>query len=360
VVNTTSSFWQGRRVLITGHTGFKGSWLWQWLEMLGADLAGFSLPPDTEPNLFHLAGLQDDRRSRFGDVRDRLKLHALVTEAQPEIVFHMAAQSLVRRSYREPVETFETNVLGTAYLLDAIQFAPSVRCALIVTSDKCYQPNSTPTPHLEEDRLGGRDPYSASKACAEIVVECWRRSFPMAGSPRGIASVRAGNVIGGGDWAPDRLVPDCIRAFQDSRTVEIRNPGAVRPWQHVLDALAGYVMLAERLYCDPVGFGQAWNFGPDPAVSETVLSVVRQFAAHWGDAARWRIAEGVTAPEEPALSIDAAKACRCLGWRPVLGLDDALVWTVEWYRRQASGENAAKLCVEQIGRFLERCGSVTA
>jgi len=354
VVTPSASFWRGRRVLITGHTGFKGSWLWQWLGMLGADLAGYALPPDTEPSLFQLAGLQDDARSRFGDIRDRLKLQALVSDAEPEIVFHMAAQSLVQRSYREPAATFETNVMGTAYVLDAIRSAPSVRSALIVTSDKCYQPGATPVNHREEDRLGGRDPYSASKACAEILVECWRSSFLIPGSSPGIASVRAGNVIGGGDFAPDRLIPDCIRAFQRGLLVELRNPDAIRPWQHVLDALAGYLALAERLFHDPAEFGQAWNFGPDPAAgNRTVLSVVQQFAAHWGNNAGWRIAESTSAPEEPLLSIDAAKARRYLGWRPLLGPDDCLAWTVEWYRRQAEGDSSSELCAEQIERFLK-------
>ena len=344
--------------MITGHTGFKGSWLWQWLVMFGVEVVGIALPPDAEPNLFHLAGIGDSAGSHLSDIRERKKLHVLLNAVQPEIVFHMAAQSLVRRSYREPAETFETNVLGTAYVLDAIRFAPSVRCALIVTSDKCYQPRPGLDAYLEEDPLGGYDPYSASKACAEIVVECWRRSFPNPATPRGIASLRAGNVIGGGDWAQDRLIPDCVRAFQQGKAVEIRNPNAVRPWQHVLDALAGYLLLAERLYGDPAGFGQAWNFGPDPSGSKTVLSVVEHFAAHWGDNPEWRIAEGLTLSEEPVLAIDASKARTQLGWRSVLNLDDSLGWTAEWYRKQEAGENASKLCTEQICRFLERARSI--
>jgi CDP-glucose 4,6-dehydratase len=359
VVTPSNSFWQGRRVLITGHTGFKGSWLWQWLGILGADVTGLALSPDTEPNLFHLARLQHDARSSFGDIRERSQLQAVLSEAKPEIVFHLAAQPLVRRSYREPIATFETNVMGTAHVLDAIYAAPSIRCAVVVTSDKCYRPSTTPAPYREGDALGGNDPYSASKACAEILVECWRRSFLTPASGKGIASVRAGNVIGGGDWSADRLIPDCVRAFQHGRTVEIRNPDAIRPWQHVLDALAGYVMLAERLYCNPVEFGQAWNFGPDPSECETVMAVVRQLASHWGEAARWSIAEGETAPEDPVLMIDAAKARELLQWRPVLDLDDSLAWTAEWYRRQANGESASQLCAEQIGRF-ERARSMTA
>lgn len=348
VVMPSPSFWKGRPVLITGHTGFKGAWLWQWLELLGAEPAGFALPPHTDPSLFHLAGLDDRSRSRFGDIRDRLSFAAAMRDAEPEIVFHLAAQSLVQRSYREPIETLETNILGTARVLEASVAAPSVRGVVIVSSDKCYLPR--PTACREEDPLGGADPYSASKACAEIVTECWRRSFPTNPS-KGIASVRAGNVLGGGDWAAGRLIPDCVRAFRNGQPVELRYPDAVRPFQHVLDALAGYLMLAERLYDDPSGFGQSWNFGPDPSSARSVRSVVSQFADRWGDGARYGVAAAGNSPEEPLLLLDAAKAGARLGWRPRLNLDDTLAWTEEWYRRQADGESARDLCAEQIRRF---------
>ena len=347
------AFWKRRRVLITGHTGFKGSWLWQWLEAMGAEPSGFALPPNREPSLFGLTGLDRRTRSRFGDIRGRPELEAYMSSVEPEIVFHLAAQSLVQPSYREPLATLETNILGTANVLDAAQRTPSVRCIVIVTSDKCYRPATPPAAHREHDPLGGHDPYSASKACAEIVTECWRRSFCNIEAPKGIASVRAGNVIGGGDWAPDRLIPDCIRAFQGGRRVHLRNPNAVRAWQHALDALAGYLVLAERLHGDAAAFGRPWNFGPDPAESATVQFVVERFSAHWGGDARWAVAEGTAEPEAPSLLIDSTEARTRLGWRPLLNLDESLAWTAEWHRKLAAGESAAALCAEQIARYAE-------
>ena len=358
VVTPSLSFWRGRRVLITGHTGFKGAWLCEWLNMLGAEVTGIALPPDSEPSLFELADLGSCVRSRFQDIRDRQTLCALVAEAEPEIVIHLAAQALVRRGYQEPAETLETNVMGTAHVLDAVRFVSSVRCALIVTSDKCYQLDPAQEPCREGDRLGGRDPYSASKACAEIVTECWRRSFLNRDSSPGVASARAGNVIGGGDWSADRLIPDCVRAFRQGRSVEIRNPGAVRPWQHVLDALGGYLVLAERLRGDREQFGRAWNFGPDPAANRAVIEVVRQFAANWKGAADWKIVEYAAFREAPVLLLDASRARRHLGWCPVLGPDDSVDWAAEWYIRQGEGENASKLCAEQIERFHKRARGV--
>jgi CDP-glucose 4,6-dehydratase len=341
-------------VLITGHTGFKGAWLYQWLNMLGADVTGIALPPDTQPSLFELADLGSSMRSHFQDIRDGQVVCAMIAEAEPEIVIHLAAQALVRRGYEQPLQTLETNVLGTAHVLEAVRYVSSVRCVLIVTSDKCYRLDPGQDPCVEGDRLGGRDPYSASKACAEIVAECWRRSFLNHDSLPGIASARAGNVIGGGDWSADRLIPDCVRAFRQGRSVEIRNPGAVRPWQHVLDALGGYLVLAERLHGNREQFGQAWNFGPDPAGRRAVIDVVRQFAANWNRAADWKIVESAAFPEAPVLLLDASRACRHLGWCPVLGTGDSLDWTAEWYIRQGEGENATKLCAEQIERFHER------
>lgn len=347
-------FWKGRRVLITGHTGFKGAWLWQWLASLGAEVAGFSLPPDTEPSLACLAGIADHPGSRIGDIRDRAALAAVFRDTAPAIVFHFAAQSLVRRSYRDPLGTFETNVLGTAYVLQSIAETPSVRAAVVATSDKCYRPASGRRPHTEEDPLGGPDPYSASKACAEIVVECWRRLGANAGSPAGVASVRAGNVIGGGDWAPDRLIPDCLCAWERGEPAAIRNPESVRPWQHVLDALSGYILLAERLWEDPPAFAEAWNFGPDESRQWTVRAVVDRLAAEWGSAAEWLEAAGAGAPEQPALAIDSTKARNRLGWRPSLTLDEALAWTVAWSRGRLSGEIAPALCASQIEQWMSR------
>lgn len=358
VVNSVATCWPGRRVLITGHTGFKGAWLWQWLDLLGADLFGYALPPDTEPNLFRLAGIGEAAHAQFGDIRQPQKIQALLSDVKPEIVFHLAAQSLVRNSYRDPIGTFETNVLGTAYLLDAIRVTSSVRCAVIITSDKCYRPGDSPIPHREDDPLGGYDPYSASKASAEIAVESWRRSFFSSAASPGIASVRAGNVIGGGDWNPDRLIPDCVRAFQEGYAVTLRNPSARRPWQHILDALAGYITLAERLYCEPQRFSEAWNFGPAPEETASVLDVVQSFTTHWDG--RWIQADSAGPAEAPVLSIDSSKARDRLSWRPWLNLQQAIAWTAEWYQRFAAGASASELCLEQIQRFEARGGSMPA
>ncbi len=352
LVMLSQSFWNGRRVLITGHTGFKGAWLWQWLSILGADLYGFAMAPDTDPSLFAHAGLRDCPGSRIGDIRDRSAMAEALRAAAPEVVLHLAAQSLVRRSYRDPIGTLETNTLGTAYLLDAITHTPSVRCAVIATSDKCYRPG--PDAHAEDDALGGVDPYSASKACAEIVVDCWRSLAQLAGSAVGIASVRAGNVIGGGDWAPDRLIPDCFRAWERGESVPVRNPEAIRPWQHVLDALSGYLILAERLFDQPASFAEAWNFGPAGPQQETVRAVVDRLAAAWGPGAEWRAAPDSNAPEQPALAIDSAKARGRLRWRPALPLNDAVAWTAEWHRRLLAGESAVSLCASQIAAWMAR------
>jgi CDP-glucose 4,6-dehydratase len=352
VVGPSSRFWAGRRVLITGHTGFKGAWLWLMLESLGAEVFGIALPPHTNPSLFELAGLANAPRSQFVDIREEKAVRDSIMAAQPEVVFHMAAQALVLRSYSEPVATFAVNVLGTAHVLNAIRSTPSVHAGIIVTSDKCYRNREAPGGHSETDELGGRDPYSASKACAELVVESWRRSFfASPGVECGIASARGGNTIGGGDWAQDRLIPDCVRAFSTRQTLEVRNPSAVRPWQHVLDLLTGYLALAERLYVDPKHYSEAWNFGPSEAPDTSVAELVGYFAERWGSGANWGIANGDHPPEASALRINASKANHQLGWRCSLSLKSALDWTADWYARFAGGENPRKLSLEQIARF---------
>jgi len=340
-------------VLVTGHSGFKGAWLWQWLAALGADLSGISLFPEQRPNLFEAAHLGGLRGSCLADVRDAARTRRMMAELAPEIVFHLAAQALVRRSYVQPIYTFETNVLGTANVLEAILSTPSVRAAVIVTSDKCYRPNPAVDAYREDDELGGADPYSASKACAEIVAESWRRSFFSTMEPlRGVATARGGNVIGGGDWAEDRLVPDCIRAFETGRPIEIRNPASRRPWQFVLDALNGYLALAERLFADPGGFSQAWNFGPDHEQSVPVSGVVERLAKFWKRSDPWtEPAAGASLHEQERLVIDSTKARNRLDWRPLLDLDGAIEWTAEWRIRFWRGEDAARLCTEQIERF---------
>jgi CDP-glucose 4,6-dehydratase len=352
LVNPSPEFWHSKRVLVTGHTGFKGAWLSLWLDHLGALPLGFALAPDTNPNLSVLAGLDQRLDSAFGDVRDGAAVREAMVKFSPEVVFHMAAQALVRRSYEDPVGTFETNALGTINVLQAVRATSSVRVVVVVTSDKCYENMEWPWPYRESDPLGGHDPYSASKACAEIAVASWRRSFlAKPSSEVALTSVRAGNVIGGGDWAADRLIPDCIRAFCSGRAVLIRNPNAARPWQHVLEPLCGYLLVAERLWKDGAAVAEAWNFGPGPNDVMPVSWVVSEAVAQWGDKAHWVPAGGDHFHEAGILTVDAAKARARLGWKPRLCLKDALGWTIEWYKRQRGGEPADRLVVEQIDRY---------
>jgi CDP-glucose 4,6-dehydratase len=345
------TFWSGRRVFITGLTGFKGAWLGLWLAELGASVTGYALQPPSEPNLHDLASVGDLVRSLRGDIRDRRSLGDALSKAQPEIVFHFAAQSLVRESIRSPLETYEVNVLGTAYVLEAIRTCPSVRAAVVATSDKCYENRETAAAFRESDPLGGRDPYSSSKACAELVTAAYRDSFFAKPGCARIASVRAGNVIGGGDWAADRLVPDIVRALTQDRPLEIRNPAAVRPWQHVLDPLAGYMLLAERLWEGRVEMAAAWNFGPDTVAMRPVGWVVEQVAARWGKRANWKRDTRENPHEAITLLLDSGKARSQLGWLPKLGLEDAIEWTVDWYRACATGEDPRALTLQQLRRY---------
>jgi CDP-glucose 4,6-dehydratase len=276
---------------------------------------------------------------------------AALHEARPEVVFHLAAQSLVRSSYDEPLSTLRVNVLGTAAVLDALRRAPSVRSAVVVTSDKCYENEERPEPYRESDRLGGRDPYSVSKGCAELVTSAWRRSF----LPEvGVATARAGNVIGGGDWAADRLVPDCVRALVDGKTARVRRPESERPWQHVLDPLAGYLGLAERAFADPARYGEAWNFGPPAGDARTAAWVADAVTRRWGSPGRWEASPDGGPAEATVLRLDATRARRELGWAPRLGIEGAIDWTVEWYRASADGKDPAALTLDQIARYEER------
>lgn len=343
------AFWAGRRVLLTGQTGFKGAWLWLWLRHLGAEPLGVALDPDTEPSLYGLAAIGGSPASRIGDIRDRAALTRLVAEWEPEVVLHLAAQALVRRSYAEPVETVTTNVLGTIHVLEAVRATPSVKAVVAVTTDKCYLNREWVWPYREDDPLGGHDPYSASKACAEIVTAAWRQSF-LASRGVAVATARAGNVIGGGDWSADRLVPDCLAALARGESVAIRNPRATRPWQHVLEPLSGYLMLAERLHRGE-GVAEAWNFGPEIGDVQPVSTVVDHLVRLWGGTSRWHLAEGAQPHEAGLLAVDAAKARARLGWRPRLGLEEAIAWTVEWQRRHLAGEPAATLVLDQIRRY---------
>jgi CDP-glucose 4,6-dehydratase len=355
-VVVTPGFWDGRRVFITGHTGFKGAWLSLWLDKLGAKIVGYALPPPTTPNLFELADVARSVQSLKEDVQDLERLKAAIREAAPEIVFHLAAQSLVRLSYSDPVRTFSTNVAGTVNVLEACRGAPALRAVVVVTSDKCYEENATGLPYKESDHLGGHDPYAASKACAETVTAAYRRSFlGAAGSRIAVATARSGNVIGGGDWAADRLITDLISAFTAGKRPRLRNPRATRPWQHVLEPLSGYLMLAERLCTDGEPYAEAWNFGPAPTSTATVQAIADRVAEFWGAGAKWELDPEPQPREAPLLALDASKAQQRLGWRPRIDLDTALAWTVSWYKSWHQGGNARKLVDEQIGRFMKGC-----
>ena len=352
------NFWQGRRVFITGHSGFKGGWLSLLLRHLGAVVKGYALEPEIEQSIFHAAQLDSQIESVFADINDLDRLKAEIRGFAPEIIFHLAAQPLVRCAYQDPVGTYRTNVMGTVHLLEAMRGCSSLRAAVVVTTDKCYENREWSWPYREIDSLGGYDPYSSSKACAELVVSAWRNSFfaPSEYHRHGVAlaSARAGNVIGGGDWSSDRLIPDLVRAFGAGQTASIRNPLATRPWQHVLEALRGYLMLGEKLITAGTAFGEAWNFGPDSCDNQPVEWIAEEVARLWGDRASWQLAAGEHPHESQLLGLDCAKASYKLHWRPMLGIEGALRMTAEWYKRFLTGESALQLCQEQIAEYIER------
>ncbi len=356
-IDSTSSFWSGKRVLITGHTGFKGSWLALWLQELGADVVGLALEPPTTPSLFKDGRVGEGMTSLIGDVRDLDVVVKTIERYQPEIIFHMAAQSLVRPSYDSPVETYATNVMGTVHVLEAMRRVGSARVGIFVTSDKCYENNESELwGYREHDPMGGSDPYSSSKGCAELVVSSYRNSYFEAraeASRVAIASVRAGNVIGGGDWADDRLLPDIVRAFSAGRSVRIRRPDAVRPWQHVLGPLDGYMQLAEQLWEEGKEYTGGWNFGPADGDARSVQYVVEQMIERWGSVASATFDESDHPHEATNLRLDCSKARTLLGWHSRLALDEALAWTVEWYRSVDQGADPQALTVDQIHRYRQ-------
>ncbi len=345
-------FWQGRRVLVTGHTGFKGSWLCLWLQRLGAEVTGLALDPPSEPNLFELAHVGRGIRSLRGDVCDAAAVGAALDKARPEIVFHLAARALVLESYDDPVGTFQTNVLGTVNLLEGLRRSPSVRAAVIVTTDKCYaNEERLQRGYCETDALGGHDVYSSSKAAAEIMTQAWRASFFAPQGRPAVATARGGNVIGGGDWARDRLVPDVIRSVLSGKRVQLRKPQAVRPWQHVLDLLCGYLLLAEALHEQGELFAEAWNFGPNEMDAQSVRWVVDYLLRSWVPAAGWARDEGEYPHETCYLRLDATKAKSRLEWQPRLRLPEALDWTVQWYRSFAQRADLRAVSESQIEQF---------
>ncbi|MBI5591193.1 MAG: CDP-glucose 4,6-dehydratase [Deltaproteobacteria bacterium] len=351
-------FWKNKRVLITGHTGFKGTWLVHWLKLMGAQVAGFALLPPTSPSLFELSCASQDMISVVGDVRDLKALKDIVCDFHPEIILHLAAQALVRQSYSDPAETYSTNIMGTVHLFEAVRSSKGVRAVVNVTSDKCYENREWMWGYRETDAMGGYDPYSCSKGCSELVTASYRNAFfnpdQYDRHGVGVASARAGNVIGGGDWATDRLIPDIIKAFMRNRTVEIRSPNAIRPWQHVLEPLSGYLCLAESLYREGARHAQAWNFGPSENDVKSVGWVVERMTSLWGGDARFEMDVKAHPHEAGCLKLDCAKARTLLGWSPRLNLEQALEWTLDWYRAYHKNPLSCRdMMTAQILRYQE-------
>jgi len=353
-----AEFWRHKRVLLTGHTGFKGSWLSLWLQSMGAQVVGYALAPPTKPSLFDVIEIEQGMTSVLGDIRDLSHLRAVFAEHQPEIVIHMAAQPLVRYSYVEPVETYSTNVMGTVNLLEAVRSTPSVKAVVNVTTDKCYENREWAWGYRENEPMGGFDPYSSSKGCAELVTAAYRNSFFNASTfndkhSTAIASARAGNVIGGGDWAEDRLIPDIMRAISDNNPVRIRNPHAIRPWQHVLEPLSGYLLLAQKLYEEGPAYAEGWNFGPNDEDAKPVQWIVERLTQSWGEGASWQLDGGDHPHEAHYLKLDCSKAKAALNWHPRWHLDEALVKIVDWQRNYLDGADMKAVTLEQIDIYLK-------
>jgi CDP-glucose 4,6-dehydratase len=346
-----SEFWKGKKVFITGHTGFKGTWLSIWLNSMGAILAGYALAPNTKPNFFEAASVADEIESIIGDVRDLGKLSQAMGSFAPDIVIHMAAQPLVRLSYKNPVDTYSTNVMGTVHLLEAVRSTPSVKAVVNVTTDKCYENKEWIWGYREDEPMGGRDPYSNSKGCSELVTAAYRSSFFNCLGSAKIGSGRAGNVIGGGDWAEDRLIPDFFKSFKNNEPVIIRNPSATRPWQHVLEPLSGYLVLAEQLYLHGDRYAEAWNFGPEENDVKSVRSIIEYLVERWGDGASWIHDESEQPHEAQLLKLDISKAKKLLGWQPKWDLFEALDSIIEWQKVWLSGRDIKAVTLKQIRQF---------
>ena len=348
-------FWHGKRVLLTGHTGFKGSWIALWLQSLGAKVVGYALAAPTNPSLFDVAKVSTDMTSIIGDIRDLEKLRNAFSVHQPQIVIHMAAQPLVRYSYIEPVETYSTNVMGTVNLLEAVRNTPSVKAVVNVTSDKCYENREWVWGYRENEAMGGYDPYSSSKGCAELVASAYRNSYfhPDKYQQHGvaIASVRAGNVIGGGDWAGDRLIPDILRAITTGNPVHVRSPHAIRPWQHVLEPLSGYLLLAQKLFEEGTIYAEGWNFGPNDEDAKPVQWIVENLTSSWGDGATWSLDSGDHPHEAHYLKLDCSKAKSRLDWHPKWHLKNTLDAIIEWHRAHIEGADMRVISLQQIQRY---------
>ena len=360
---TDRTFWKDRRVFVTGHTGFKGSWLCLWLHALGAEVTGYSLEPPTNPSLFDLANISELICHKIGDVRVLAQLTEAVRLASPEVIIHMAAQPLVRESYSSPVDTYATNVMGTVNLLESVRLIPGVRAVVNVTTDKCYENREWPWGYRENEPMGGYDPYSSSKGCSELATAAYRNSFFNAikhdEHQVAIATARAGNVIGGGDWAADRLIPDCLNALSEGRTIQIRSPHAIRPWQYVLEALSGYLLLAQRLVEEGSSFAEAWNFGPNDADAQPVESVVKSICDLWGRGAGFKVESGDNHHEAHYLKLDCSKSRSILGWQSRWTLEKSLESVVDWHRCYKSGGDIRLKCLDQIKLFEENAGGTS-
>lgn len=352
VSTINANFWTGKKVLLTGHTGFKGSWLSLWLHKLGAELTGYALAPATNPALFNEAQVGKIMTSIIGDIRDYEEVHSAVTKAQPEIIIHMAAQPLVRHSYNYPIETYSTNVMGTVHLLEAARKTNSVRAIVNVTTDKCYENKEWIWGYREDEPMGGFDPYSSSKGCSELISCAYRRSFYNQDQIQ-LATARAGNVIGGGDWSEDRLIPDILRAFESSKPAIIRNPFAIRPWQHVLEPLSGYLILAQKLYENNEDYASAWNFGPHDDDAKPVEWIVNEMVSLWGGTASWEIDDALNPHEANFLKLDISKARNYLGWEPLWEIKTALGMIIEWHQNWLLKNNIREVIELQIDEYLK-------
>ena len=347
----SASFWKDKKVFLTGHTGFKGSWLSLWLQSMGAVVKGYSLAPPTDPSLFLVADVARNMESEIGDIRDLAKLKESMLAFDPAILIHMAAQPLVRRSYLEPVDTYTTNVIGTVNVLEAARACPNLKAIVSVTTDKCYENKEWAWGYRENEPMGGHDPYSSSKGCAELVTAAYRNSFFNSKDMAALATARAGNVIGGGDWADDRLLPDILKAFENSKSVTVRNPLSTRPWQHVLEPLSGYLVLAEHLYNHGQEYAQPWNFGPKEEDCKPVNWILDKMVATWGEGARWELDKNNNPHEAGFLKLDCSKAASRLNWQPKWNLEYTLNLIVNWHKHWSNGENMREQCLKEITNY---------
>ena len=347
----SASFWKDKKVFLTGHTGFKGSWLSLWLQSMGAVVKGYSLAPPTDPSLFLVADVARNMESEIGDIRDLAQLKGSMFAFDPAILIHMAAQPLVRRSYLEPVDTYTTNVIGTVNVLEAARACPNLKAIVSVTTDKCYENKEWAWGYRENEPMGGHDPYSSSKGCAELVTAAYRNSFFNSKDMAALATARAGNVIGGGDWADDRLLPDILKAFENSKSVTVRNPLSTRPWQHVLEPLSGYLVLAEHLYNHGQEYAQPWNFGPKEEDCKPVNWILDKMVATWGKGARWELDKNNNPHEAGFLKLDCSKAASRLNWQPKWNLEYTLNLIVNWHKHWSNGENMREQCLKEITNY---------